>query len=90
MKNQNIDLQKAICFIKSIYIYLYTLIYIFVQLKMYIENGITMIHHNLKVYPYYMSMFNKVSKYYTNVFSYYKNDMEREMDDISDIIKKLD
>lgn len=94
MKNSNnVDIQKAVDFIKSIYIYIYTVIYIFVELKMYVQKGLKTMHDGLKIFPYYMLFFNKVNLYYTNFLSnsVSKNcSIDKEMDDISDIIKKLD
>lgn len=93
MTSENIDLQKSISYIKSIYIYLYTLIYIFISIKDYVESGIYNIHVFLSTFPNYMILYNKVSLYY-NTFQKVKKEetmsMEKEMDNIVDIIKKLD
>jgi len=93
MTSENIDLQKSISYIKSIYIYLYTLIYIFISIKDYVESGIYNIHVFLSTFPNYMILYNKVSLYY-NTFQKVKKEetmsIEKEMDSIVDIIKKLD
>lgn len=93
MTSENIDLQKSIIYIKSIYMYLYTLIYIFISIKEYIESGLYNIHVMLSTFPNYMILYNKVSLYY-NTFQKVKKEetmsMEKEMDNIVDIIKKLD
>lgn len=93
MTSENIDLQKSISYIKSIYIYLYTLIYIFISIKDYVESGIYNIHVFLSTFPNYIILYNKVSLYY-NTFQKVKKEetmsMEKEMDNIVDIIKKLD
>ena len=93
MTSENIDLQKSISYIKSVYMYLYTLIYIFISLKNYVESGIYNIHTFLSTFPNYMILYNKVSLYY-NDFQKVKKDkstsIQIEMDNIVDIIKKLD
>jgi len=93
MTSENIDLQKSITYIKSVYMYLYTLIYIFISIKDYVESGLYNIHVFLSTFPHYMNLYNKVSLYY-NTFQKVKKEetmsMEKEMDNIVDIIKKLD
>jgi len=90
---ENIDLQKTISYIKSIYIYLYTFVYIFISLKNYLESGLYNVHIFLSTFPNYVIFYNKVLLYYNNFQNVNKNSaspLEKEMDNIVDIIKKLD
>lgn len=93
MASENIDLQKSISYIKSVYMYLYTLIYIFISIKTYIESGVNNVHLFLSTFPKYVILYNKVLLYYNTFKNVSKEEtmpLDKEMDNIVDIIKKLD
>jgi hypothetical protein len=96
MNTENIDIQKNISFIKNVYMYIYTFIYIFVRIQSLFNDSLIYIHNILTRFPNYVFLHDKVMLYYNNYLFPNKKDekvpmdMEKEMDNIVDIIKKLE
>lgn len=89
---QNIDIQKSIEYIKRIYLYIYTLIYIAITSMDFIKNIVTHIHVFLLCFPYYENLYNKMCLYYIKINEEKNKTLspDKELDNLVDIIKKLE